>query len=257
MLERGLKAMSAFYASLTVTCVLIYKDIIIPDDAEAMQGISPATPAATWCIECRASLSTAEQAWGNQMCDTCWDAGKAVGRAGGRVHSMPQYNATPYDGDGGRGWCIYEQGVCMTAAAHLHAAASSVGEGGLQSPLPMRFQRAQASRAKIIDISGGISQPREVTQSPEEVLKEATRMIAIAKFTGRADAKLVPHLLAVFEWDMRTAIARATTDYAASGQTVDGAVRKRATSIKTIKQRTTASPGETPSSALMEVHDNL
>ena len=79
-------------------------------------------------------------------------------------------------------------------------------------------------------------------------------MIAIAKFTGRADAKLVPHLLAVFEWDMRTAIARATTDYAASGQTVDGAVRKRATSIK---RRTSAPPGETPTSALMEVHENL
>ena len=62
------------------------------------------------------------------------------------------YNPTPYDGDGGRGWCIFEQGVAMTVLAHLAAAERQQAEKG--EAMPERFRRAQASRAKVYDIGG-------------------------------------------------------------------------------------------------------
>ena len=35
-----------------------------------------------------------------------------------------------YEGDGGRGWCIFEQGTAMTVLAHLTAAEGAGGGGG-------------------------------------------------------------------------------------------------------------------------------
>ena len=125
------------------------------------------------------------------------------------------YNRTPYDGKGGRGWCIFEQGVSMTAAATLSAAVREA------TALPERFARAQASRPKVIDIGGGASVPREVTEDAGKVLAEAVRLIGMAKFTGKADEARVPQMLAEFEWKMHTAVVQATTDYASSGLSVD------------------------------------
>ena len=55
------------------------------------------------------------------------------------------YNDRKYDGDGGRGWCIFEGGVCMTVAAHLAAAER-------MHQLPLRFKTAQNQRHKVIDL---------------------------------------------------------------------------------------------------------
>ena len=53
---------------------------------------------------------------------------------------VPLYNATPYEGVGGRGWCIVEQGSSTVVAAHLNTAKGSP-RGLLE-----RFARAEASR---------------------------------------------------------------------------------------------------------------
>ena len=163
-----------------------------------------------------------------------------------------QYNTTAYDGVGGRGWCIFEQGVCTTVAAHLHAAES---QAAAERQLPPRFAHAQASRPKVVDIGGGVSCERSVTDRPEAVLDEAVRTIAAAKFTGKADAALVPHMLAVFEWDIRTAVARATSDYVSSGQTVDKAVLRQVS----VRRRAPAegTPDERPTSGLVACEQAL
>ena len=69
------------------------------------------------------------------------------------------YNPTPYEGDGGRGWCIFEQGEAMTVLAHLAAAERQAAEMG--KALPERFRKAQAARAKVYDIGGAAPMARE------------------------------------------------------------------------------------------------
>ena len=108
------------------------------------------------------------------------------------------YNPTPYDGDGGRGWCIFEQGVAMTVLAHLAAAERQQAEKG--EAMPERFRRAQASRAKVYDIGGEAPVARECSLPPREVCAEACRAIEKARFTGKADKVMVPQMLAEFEW---------------------------------------------------------
>ena len=58
------------------------------------------------------------------------------------------YNSRMYDGVEGRGWTTFEQGAGMTVVAHL-AVAERTGQ------LSKSFERAQKSRPKVIDISGG------------------------------------------------------------------------------------------------------
>ena len=86
-----------------------------------------------------------------------------------------EYNPTPYEGEGGRGWCIFEQGTAMTVLAHLTAAERQAGEEG--KALPERFRRAQASRAKVYDIGGEAPVARECSLPPKKVLDEACRAI--------------------------------------------------------------------------------
>lgn len=119
-----------------------------------------------------------------------------------------EYNPTPYEGEGGRGWCIFEQGVAMTVLAHLTKARQQADARG--SELPERFQRAEASRAKVYDISGAAAPvARECERRPLDVLDEACAAIAKARFTGKADGDMVPHILAEFEWTVRNAAFQA------------------------------------------------
>lgn len=145
------------------------------------------------------------------------------------------------------GWCTAEQGVASMAVAHLTKAAA-------EATLPERIQAAQRARPKLTDLSGGGVRNVAVNMEPLKLLEQTAADIEGATFVGKGDRDMVKQMLAVFEWDMRTALARATTDYTASGQTVDGAVRKRSASIK---RRASASPRETPTSALIGVHDAL
>ena len=126
-----------------------------------------------------------------------------------------EYNPTPYEGDGGRGWCIFEQGTAMTVLAHLTAAERQAREEG--KALPERFRRAQASRAKVYDIGGEAPVARECSLPPKEVLDEARRAIAKARFTGKADKVMVPQMLAEFEWIVRSTFEQALEQHADSG----------------------------------------
>mmetsp|Transcript_44774 Transcript_44774/g.145479 ORF Transcript_44774/g.145479 Transcript_44774/m.145479 type:complete len:727 (+) Transcript_44774:1862-4042(+) len=131
-----------------------------------------------------------------------------------------EYNPTPYEGEGGRGWCIFEQGVAMTVLAHLTKARQEAEARG--SALSERFQRAEASRAKVYDISGAAAVARECERRPLDVLDEACAEIAKARFTGGADQDTVPHMLAEFEWTVRNAAFQALEqDPARTGVTVD------------------------------------
>ena len=129
-----------------------------------------------------------------------------------------EYNPTPYEGEGGRGWCIFEQGTAMTVLAHLTAAERQAGEEG--KALPERFRRAQASRAKVYDIGGEAPVARECSLPPKKVLKEACRAIENARFTGKADQVMVPQMLAEFEWTFRSTFEEALGDHATSGATL-------------------------------------
>ncbi|EOD21951.1 hypothetical protein EMIHUDRAFT_240710 [Emiliania huxleyi CCMP1516] len=136
----------------------------------------------------------------------------------GALTGVGAYNPTPYEGDGGRGWCIFEQGTAMTVLAHLTAAERQAAEKG--KALPERFRKAQAARAKVYDIGGAAPMARESSLSPREVLDEACRAIEKAKFTGKADQVMVPQMLAEFEWVFRSTFERALEDHAASGATI-------------------------------------
>ena len=119
-----------------------------------------------------------------------------------------EYNPTPYEGEGGRGWCIFEQGVAMTVLAHLTKARQQAEARGCE--LPERFQRAEASRAKVYDISGAAAPvARKCERRPLDVLDEACAAIGKARFTGGADQDTVPHMLAEFEWTVRNAAFQA------------------------------------------------
>eukprot|EP00966_Prymnesium_polylepis_P047204 1092850-Prymnesium_polylepis.1 len=61
-----------------------------------------------------------------------------------------EYNERPYDGEGGRGWCIAEQGAAKAVAAHLRVAGSAAGGG-----VPERFRAAEASRPKVVELPAG------------------------------------------------------------------------------------------------------
>ena len=126
-----------------------------------------------------------------------------------------EYNPTPYEGEGGRGWCIFEQGTAMTVLAHLTAAERQAREEG--KALPERFRRAQASRAKVYDIGGEAPVARECSLPPRVVLDEACRAIAKARFTGKADRVMVPQMLAEFEWIVRSTFEQALEQHADSG----------------------------------------
>ena len=136
----------------------------------------------------------------------------------GAATGVGAYNPTPYEGDCGRGWCIFEQGTAMTVLAHLAAAERQATEKG--KALPERFRRAQASRAKVYDIAGEAPVVRECSLPPREVLDEACCAIEKARFTGKADRVMVPQMLAEFEWIFRSTFERALEDYATSGATI-------------------------------------
>ena len=153
-----------------------------------------------------------------QQRDIVLPPGAATGEGG--------YNPTPYDGDEGRGWCIFEQGVSMTVLAHLTAAERQAEEKG--RALPQRFQRAQAARAKVYDIGGVAPVARECSLPPREVLDEACDAIEKARFTGSADSVTVPHMLAEFEYIVGSTFEQAPEDYATSGLTLPPSARTTA-----------------------------
>ena len=80
------------------------------------------------------------------------------------------YNDSPYDGEGGRRWPIFEQGVSMAIAALVESAT-------VKDQLPQRFALAQKARPKVIDISGGVTQSVNHLVDPMEALERTVRRL--------------------------------------------------------------------------------
>ena len=140
-----------------------------------------------------------------------------------------EYNSTSYARDvresaeaAYSGWCTFEQGVCLMVVAHMQAAEAQAAARG--TVLPERFANAQATRQKAIDISeigDGCVRPRRVpSETPEELLTTTLTDLEDAAFVGRGEFRRVQQMLSELEWIIKTALERATLQYAESGLTV-------------------------------------
>ena len=155
-----------------------------------------------------------------------------------------EYNDRAYDGVGGRGWCIAEQGASKAVAAHLKAARHSTA-----TAQPERFRVAEASRPKVCELrpSGGALEvelkvvpegtvfgacwPRKRAHgdgaTPGEYLSQALEAIEHAAFTGKGDKPKVKLLLARLEWLIRSAVEEDAANSGLDGRTVDPAIVRR------------------------------
>ena len=100
------------------------------------------------------------------------------------------YNERAYDGAGGRGWSINEQGASSAVVAHLTFAKSQSSKA-----LPERLARAQSSRPKVIElcIDGTLRERKE--QNPHRHLRRVLHMLEKAVFTGKGDRHKVRELI--------------------------------------------------------------
>ncbi len=85
----------------------------------------------------------------------------------------------------------------MLVVAHLAQA------GARDSPLPERLQ--QATRPKLSEIDGDEARACEAADSPRRVLRQTSRAIAEARFTGKGDREAVQLMVDELEWLMKTA----------------------------------------------------
>ena len=155
----------------------------------------------------------------------------------GRAAAL-EYNDRAYDGVGGRGWCIAEQGAAKAVAAHLKAAAS--GDGGV----PERFRLAEVSRPKVVELGDGgaarepdlravpereLLERRRHGTTPSEHLDQALKDIERANFTGKGDKPKVQMLLAKLEWLIRGAVEEDAISLAVGedNRTIDPAIVRR------------------------------
>ena len=158
-------------------------------------------------------------------------------RQQGRAAAL-EYNDRAYDGVGGRGWCIAEQGAAKAVAAHLKAAAS--GDGGV----PERFRLAEVSRPKVVELGDGgaarepdlravpereLLERRRHGTTPSEHLDQALKDIERANFTGKGDKPKVQMLLAKLEWLIRGAVEEDAISLAVGedNRTIDPAIVRR------------------------------
>jgi hypothetical protein len=228
--KRGLEGMGYFYASMCGTAAVQLKDIpprpseydgrmIVFDEkysektskenVEALQSDLESfggkiTKFTIKPGEAQVTFATHEQA------ETCIAALRKVDRS-----AITVYNETAYSRDCGEpfsGWCTFEEGVSKLAAAHLNVASRQATER--LEVLPERFERANASRAKVTDISDGQVRTINVKESPETLLKQTNQDLEIAKFVGKGESKTVKKLLASLEWSMKLALDGAIADHA-------------------------------------------
>ena len=100
--------------------------------------------------------------------------------------------------------CTFEQANAKLVVAHL-ARAERLAARRSQT-LSTRFANAQASRAKLTDISDGQVRRVAVDDAPVTVLEAAFADIDGATFVGRGDRPKVQFMLAELEWIMKTAM---------------------------------------------------
>jgi hypothetical protein len=229
---RALKVMARVYASVTGTTVLALKDI--PPRPAEYDGRITLFGRDGVDAELRAQLVAFGEVLELSVSGAQVNVRFATHeQAEAAVAALPAaatvYNSTRYDRDGGggpySGWCTFEQGTGKMVVAHLTAVVRRAAER--QRPLPARLACAEASRAKVIDISGGASSPlTTMEQSPEELLEDTMEAIEHATFVGKGDRPMVQQLLGELEWDMKAAAAEATAQHAESGLTVDPKVMR-------------------------------
>jgi len=249
-MKRGLEGMGYLYASTCGTAVVQLKDIpprpseydgrmLVFDekysemtskkdviaDLERFGGkiteidIRPTVISATHKQEGEAHVTFAT----HKQAESCIAALREVGRGACTV-----YNETAYSRDRGEpfsGWCTFEEGVSKLAAAHWNVASRQATERS--EVLPERLVRANASRAKVIDISDEKESPVDVKESPETLLKQTNRDLEIAQFVGKGESVQVTQLLEKLERSMNSAMAQATEDHARKSD--DGLGPKAAT----------------------------
>jgi len=142
----------------------------------------------------------------HEEAERCVAALHKVSRGAGCV-----YNETCYSRDCGEpysGWCTAEQGSSSFVAAHFAKTERQMARRSLQ--LPERFAHAQARRAKVTDISGGVVRTVLWDVEPAELLEQTFDAIEGATFVGKGDRDFVQALLADFEWVIRSAMLLAT-----------------------------------------------
>lgn len=114
------------------------------------------------------------------------------------------YNATPYED---KGWCLVEKGSSSVVAAHLAMAAK-------QKTLPERYQRAEAARPKLIDITDCTTpdakpEVLDKCEEPVVVLEETMRALGKCRFTFPSDRTMAEEMMADFEWTIKSAMDQA------------------------------------------------
>ena len=132
---------------------------------------------------------------------------------------------TPYSG-----WCTAEQGAASMVVAHLGSSAVGKAERRLPEPLA----RAQASRPKLTDISGGEVRAVTTAEEPAQLLQRTIEDVEHAHFVGKADGKAVHQMLCEFEWTMKVAVEQATLDVAGTGLTVDPQVVRQVRGVRPV-----------------------
>ncbi len=243
--KRGLVGMGYFYASMCGTAIVQLKDIpprpseydgrmIVFDKASSIVQLKdiPPSPSEKTSKENVEALRSDLERFGGKITKIAIKAGEAhvtfatheqaerciaALREEGRG-ACTVYNETAYSRDCGEpfsGWCTFEQGSSKLAAAHLNMASRQASV-----ELPKRLKHANASRAKVTDISGGQVRTVDVKESPVEVLKKTSDDLEIATFVGKGEAETVKQLLAKLEWSMHMAMEQATADRVKRGLTI-------------------------------------
>ena len=199
--------MGSFYASVTGTTVLKVKFVPpCPPEYRALVDLETGNESVDGlaeelsehgtvrsCVELtRSQGHSKDSMWARVRFAEVEEANRAIAtlaQQGRRAQFV--YNERKFDGEGGRGWTTFEQGVSLTVAAHL-ASAEMKGQA------PKRLLLAQASRPKVIDISDGTAVVPQIPMDPMKVLDSTVHGIRVATFTGKGDQKIVEQLLRSF-----------------------------------------------------------
>jgi hypothetical protein len=105
------------------------------------------------------------------------------------------FNVRSYDDitkDGGRGWCVTEQGVALAVEAHIEAAEKSAAAkrwrgGASQTHRRLdRFYRQTRDKVTLLS-KGGRGERVRCEHTPKEQLEKTQDNIEHAKFTGKSD----------------------------------------------------------------------
>jgi len=231
--RKALECMSMFYASVTGTTVLIQREV--PPRPSAYDGKIRLFGVAKDLFDetrLRADLSRFGTVASCEICPALVELEAGLGRSIAKVkaahadvafatHAEAEaalvglaqqrrgaalfYNATPYDD---KGWCLVEKGSSGVVAAHLAKAAKHA------TGLPERYQRAEAARAKLIDITGCATldakpEVLELSEEPTVVLKQTMCALAACRFTFPSDRTMAEEMMADFEWTINSAMEQA------------------------------------------------